>query len=48
MGLHYGILGVNVNDKAGKIVALAMHKTIGVVVLHSGHTYAFAHIECGL
>ena len=48
MGLHYGILGVNVNDKAWKIVSLAMHKTVGVVVCHTGHADAFAHIECGL
>jgi hypothetical protein len=48
MGLHYGILGVNVNDKAWKIVSLAMHKTIGVVVFHTGYADAFAHIECGL
>ena len=48
MSLHYGILGVNVNDKAGKIVALAMHKTVGVVVQHTGHADAFAHVKSSL
>ena len=44
MRLHNGCVAIAVDDKTGKIVAFAMHKTEHIVVLTSNKTYGSTHI----
>lgn len=44
MGLNYGRLSVDIHDKTWHLVALAMNKAVGAVVLASGHTDGLAHL----
>ena len=48
MRLHNGCVAIAVDDKTGKIVAFAMHKTEHIVVLTSNKTYGGTHIPCRL
>ena len=44
--LHNGSIAVAVDYQAWEIVALAMHKTVGVVIRVVGNAYVLAHLEC--
>ena len=46
MGLNYGSVAIDVDDKAWKIVAFAMHKAVGIGVVRLSKTECHAHIVC--
>ena len=45
VGLHNGILSVDINDKARQVIALAMNQTVHIIICCACYAYALAHVE---
>ena len=45
MGLHDGRLAIDIDDESRQQVALAMHKTVGVVIRIVGNADGLAHFQ---
>lgn len=46
--LHHRCLTIDIDDQTGKMVALPMHQTVGVVLRIVGNTDGKAHLQCRL